>query len=1719
MRRHSSLLVLLSSLLACLALLASLASAVHADDGDGFDLTQGLAVPELPGQDDLTYPNLGSALSSVADGTFGSQYGADFASGGGDAPTGGVAASPFVPGDTSNLTSTMVALSIIVDGDVQRVVNVINGNGGDVRNVLDNYIEAYVPTTALATLARTPGVSWARELDQPVRSKGSVVSGGVSSHLASAWHNAGIKGQGVKVGVLDFSSTSTSRDGFAGTPDLMGTDLPATIAARCYTDIGTYTSDVADCSQSRYQSGLFGAWSDGTDHGTLVAETVMDMAPAASLYISNPASYIDLRRAVQWMHGQGVKVIVYSVNWSYHGPPDGTTPFHFGPLNTVKWAADNGIVFVNAAGNHHLDSWYGAYTDADKDNIQEWTAGAEDLRLSILPGKKTRVFMRWDDKWGGAENDLSLIAVKNPGQLNESVIYTSDDDQDGDDDHHPKESMSLENSGYETVTVALRVKSTDGSKPSWIQLVVWDGGVLNSPSNGYSIGSPADSPHPGMLGVGAGSPTGLHNYSSRGPTPDGRIKPDIVGAACQPAALRNAFCGTSAAAPHVAGLAALVVQMNPEFTASQVAGYLKTHAASRGNPVPNSEWGHGFAQLPSPNCVNNLNGSGTTSGSWDASCLSATNAQKHSRYYTFSLTQQTAVTLDLTSNVDSYLHLRSGYNAKKGTALHQDDNSGSGTNARISQSLAAGTYTIEATTAANSQSGAFSLNVSGLTAVPVVSLSGGGDITEGSSTSFTVSATPSPSSPLSVKVQVVATGDFDTSPTGLQTVTIPTTGSTTLTVSTVGDNQAEPGGVISAQLLSSSDYQLSADTWKRVVAIKDDDNQIISITADGDITETQEAVFRLKSNTGGAVKDVRVAVNWTGDFLVADWVIPPVMTVELDNSGEAEIKFDTRWDAENEPHGLVTLRLQSASHYEIDQNAAFANVIIYDNDVEPCVEHLRSDISTGVGGGPDCPSPRVGGGGSWYYTFQLSQRLTISLDHWSSHWDPYLYLRQGRNIKDGAALYEDDNGGIHGATSSRITATLDPGWYTVEATSFGARLGGGARFEITGLFPMSTKGVEVSVLGGLSVDEGRGVKFTVAAHPLPSTPITANVEIATNGDFGVTTGTHTVTIPTNTGKAELVLSTSDDAVREDSGSITATVTDGTGYDVSPTMPQSSVTVYDDDFECTETLPESGKVNDQWTPKCRAVGHFFNSNGRFYTFELKQSATVTIDLMSQEVDPFLLLYNTSDVSDGAHLYQHDDIDTNSGNLNSRIENVVLPAGQYTIEAATSSPSNTGKFELNVTGLPPPSSDPEISIASDGDVTEGTDASFTLTASPKPAASLDVTVDVTQSGDYVTTGSQTVTITTSGTATLTVPTTNDSVDEPDGSVTATIDSGTGYTVSYNNGAATAAVADDDDDASPCTTQLTDDGATQGEWTDSCESSVASRGFARFYTFQLTQQSDVTIHLTSPTDTYLYLRKGNDSLSGSSLYQNDDIGGGNLNSRISRTLDAGWYTIEATTYSPGRVDSFQLEITGLPAQTSEPEISIAAGADVTEGGDATFTVTASPVPSADLDVTVAVSQSGDYASTGTQTVTIPTSGSYTLTVATTNDSADEPDGSVTATISTGTGYTVSSSASSATVNVSDDEVPEISIAAGADVSEGGDATFTVTASPVPSADLDVTVAVSQSRAATTGSYTLTVATGTPDGSVTVTIPTKRVSEMRCRRYTLTVRRSTTCAFGGPR
>ncbi len=109
-------------------------------------------------------------------------------------------------------------------------------------------------------------------------------------------------------------------------------------------------------------------------------------------------------------------------------------------------------------------------------------------------------------------------------------------------------------------------------------------------------------------------------------------------------------------------------------------------------------------------------------------------------------------------------------------------------------------------------------------------------------------------------------------------------------------------------------------------------------------------------------------------------------------------------------------------------------------------------------------------------------------------------------------------------------------------------------------------------------------------------------------------------------------------------------------------------------------------------------------------------------------------------------------------------------------------------------------PVVTIAAgDSPVPEGSAVSFTLTASPAPAADLTVNVSWSDPGSFLAaSGSGTVTIVASTrTAPLTAATDDDDTNEQDGSVEVTVDPGSGYTVGMPR-SATVDVTDDDQTA---------------------------------------------------------------------------------------------------------------------------------------------------------------------------------------------------------------------------------------------------------------------------------------------------------------------------------
>ncbi len=119
--------------------------------------------------------------------------------------------------------------------------------------------------------------------------------------------------------------------------------------------------------------------------------------------------------------------------------------------------------------------------------------------------------------------------------------------------------------------------------------------------------------------------------------------------------------------------------------------------------------------------------------------------------------------------------------------------------------------------------------------------------------------------------------------------------------------------------------------------------------------------------------------------------------------------------------------------------------------------------------------------------------------------------------------------------------------------------------------------------------------------------------------------------------------------------------------------------------------------------------------------------------------------------------------------------LLDGNDYDLDSSNDSASVT----VRDNDLPIPS----ISIsAKRSSITEGTDAEFTVTASRTLDADLTVRVRVTQEGTYTDdTGTRSVTIDDGDrSASFEINTDDDSVDETNGEITATIRSGTGYSV---------------------------------------------------------------------------------------------------------------------------------------------------------------------------------------------------------------------------------------------------------------------------------------------------------------------------------------------------
>ena len=359
----------------------------------------------------------------------------------------------------------------------------------------------HVSPTPEPTVTLTPVP---RATPEPI--SGDFTSEGVNVAGALLWHEAGYKGQGVKVGIIE-----TGFEGFSG---LIGQELPTPAGIRCYTRRDVFSGDLKDCE-------------NGDVHGTATAETIIDTAPGVLLYIARPRSGGDLRDKVDWMAEEGVSVAALYGFGHFEGPGDGTSPDPLSALGSMDYGVNRGITFVVPAGNSGRDAWFkrAPFSDVDGDTFIDFAGTDDGNALEMEKGERAYVQLRWEDAWPGASRDLDLHIRDTATQ---QIIAHSRDKQSGSPGDVPYESISFNAARDGVYEVA--ISQQGGSVPDWIHLWSWNRSIEHYTAGG-GIHNTGESANPGVLAVGAANWDDTQTvtwYSSRGPTPDGRVKPDIV---------------------------------------------------------------------------------------------------------------------------------------------------------------------------------------------------------------------------------------------------------------------------------------------------------------------------------------------------------------------------------------------------------------------------------------------------------------------------------------------------------------------------------------------------------------------------------------------------------------------------------------------------------------------------------------------------------------------------------------------------------------------------------------------------------------------------------------------------------------------------------------------------------------------------------------------------------------------------------------------------------------------------------------------------------------------------------------------------------------------------------------------------------------------------------------------------------------------------------------
>ncbi len=494
-------------------------------------------------------------------------------------------------------------------------------------------VSGLLPLDHLDDLAQVPDLRLARP-SYALRMVGQTTSQGVQAMAADQGRaRYEVDGSGVSVGTLS-NSYDCDLDAFTrAADDVASGDLPPDVI------ILKELTGNPSCD----------------DEGRAMMQLIHDIAPGArqlfyTAFISEP----DFANGIRQLAAAGADVIVDDI--IYLSEPMFQDGFIAQAVDDV---VAQGVPYFSSAGNNGRMGYQSAYRRTAPQTVpvdafnrtyrpHDFDPGpGQDVyqQLLVPAGATISIVLQWDENFfslngnNGSRNDLDILLFSNPPgpqPIAGGMFSGGATDNTGRD---PLEILRYTNRGISDEIANIFIgKRDDGSiDPGFLKYVIFrgNGGVINEysdSSNNSTIYGHANAT--GALAVGAAdyrqtpafgvNPPQLESFSSPGPTPiylnpDGsrksatelRAKPNFVAPDGTnttffpgPPNVSNDpendgfpnFFGTSAAAPHAAAVAALMLQLRPELSPAQIAQILSETAIDMESPGYDRLSGFGLIQ-------------------------------------------------------------------------------------------------------------------------------------------------------------------------------------------------------------------------------------------------------------------------------------------------------------------------------------------------------------------------------------------------------------------------------------------------------------------------------------------------------------------------------------------------------------------------------------------------------------------------------------------------------------------------------------------------------------------------------------------------------------------------------------------------------------------------------------------------------------------------------------------------------------------------------------------------------------------------------------------------------------------------------------------------------------------------------------------------------------------------------------------------------------------